>query len=177
MKYFTPELIDLLSSSDDDVVDAAEVEWERRLEHYERDLQLIEPELPPHIREFNGLLLHDARVYSLARQGDRLIIVLRKDIPPRDLVVITYALTEEPLIDREALSPKERSPVMDYLYNEFRLVQDGASRIFEESILFGNGWEVQLRFRDVQFTLAEPIYPLPGTTGTPTGQAFEVESA
>jgi len=29
----------------------------------------------------------------------------------------------------------------------------------QQSIVFGNGWEMTLRFADVRVTLAEPIYP------------------
>ena len=99
------------------------------------------------------------RVYSMARKGDQLIMVLLKDIPPRDLVILTYVLTEEPYIDPVALPPADRSPVMDFLYDEFDLVRIGDEQHYTQSILFGNGWEVRLRFRDVRVTLAEPLYP------------------
>jgi hypothetical protein len=101
MKYFTPELIARLASSDDAVVNAAEAEWDRRQQAYEEEIQRIEPELPEHVREFNNLLLHDARVESLVRRDGQLILVLRKDIPPRDLVIIAYTLAGEPVIDRD----------------------------------------------------------------------------
>lgn len=164
MKYFTPELIARLNSPDNSVADAATEEWEKRLEQYERDLQEVEPQLPEHIREFNGLLLHDARVYSLARHGDRLVMILRKDIPPRDLVIIDYVLSEEPSINREALSPLYRDPAMEFLYDEFTVVRQGDVPLYEQSILFSNAWEVRLRFVDVRVTLADPIYSLAGTT-------------
>ena len=51
-------------------------------EEYEEALRKIELARPQHLRDFNGLLLHDARVYSMARQGDQFIMVLKKDIPP-----------------------------------------------------------------------------------------------
>src|SRR5258708_37364578 len=113
MKFFTPELIENLDSTDKAVANAADAEWDRRLEEYESTLQRISCELPDHIREFNNLLLHDARVGSIARNGDRLIMVLHKDIPPRDVVILTYLLTEAPYVDPVALPPKHRSPVMD----------------------------------------------------------------
>jgi hypothetical protein len=160
VNYFTPELMDRLNSPHDAIADAADAEWDRRLEKYERELRQIESQLPEHVRAFNSLLLHDARVLSLARQGDRLIMVMRKDIPPRDVVTITYTLDAEPFLDREALPPAHRSRVMDYLYNEFDLEREGDATGYTESILFSNGWELRLRFRDVQVTLAEPIYTL-----------------
>ena len=149
MKYFTPDLLALLANAEDAVANAAEAEWERRLEAYEAELRRIEPDLPEHVREFNNLLLHDARVYSLARQGDHLILVLHKDVPPRDLVIITYALAGEPVIDREALPLETRSAVMDFDYDELAVVREGTQILYAQSILFSNGWEVRLRFRDV----------------------------
>ena len=35
--------------------------------------------------------------------------------------------------------------------------------MYQHSIVFGNGWEMTLRFADVRVTLAEPIYPVAGT--------------
>jgi hypothetical protein len=158
MNYFTPELMKQLDSPDPAVANAADAEWDRRQEEYERKLQRLEPDLPEHIRTFNGLLLHDARVVSIAREGDRLLLVLHKDIPPHDLVILTYRLVSDPVIDREALPIGERSPVMDYLYNEFDLVRTDGETYYTESILFSNGWEIRLRFHDVQVTRADPIF-------------------
>lgn len=119
------------------------------------------------MREFTGLLLHDAHVHGIARQGNQLILILHKDIPPCDLAIVTYTLTEEPWIDYEALPAGERSPVMDYLYDEFNVLQDGPTTSYTENILFSNGWEIRLRFRDVQVTLGQPVYPLPDTMLVP----------
>jgi hypothetical protein len=158
MKYFTPELLGRLGSSDEATFKIADTEWDRRLEAYEQHLGLLEPSLPKHIREFNDLLLHDARVHGIARQGNQFIVILRKDVPPCDLVLLTYTLNAEPRIDRQALPPEERSPVMDYLYNEFDMVRDGPTTCYTEDILFSNGWEIGLSFRDVQVTLAQTLY-------------------
>jgi hypothetical protein len=167
MRYFTPELLALLGADDNAVVRAAEAEWERRLAAYEEDLRRIEPELPEHVRAFNDLLLHDARVYSLARQGDQFIMVLHKDIPPRHLVILTYTLANEPTINTEALPPDTRSEVMDFDYDEFGVMQEDNQAIFTQSILFSNGWEVQLRFHDVRFILAEPLFASPALASLP----------
>ncbi len=158
MTYFTPELMERLDSSDPAVANAADAEWDQRQEEYELKLQRLEPELPEHIRAFNDLLLHDARVYNIARAENRLLLVLHMNIPPRDLVILSYFLAGEPIINREALPAAERSPVMDYLYNEFDRIGTGGEKFYTESILFSNGWEIQLRFRDVQVTRADPIF-------------------
>jgi hypothetical protein len=154
MRYFTPELIARLNCSDPAEADAADAEWDRRQEEYEAELAHIEPTLPEHLRAFNELLLHDAGVLSLARQGEQLILVLHKDIPPRDLVIITYTLAGEPDFDMEALPVGMRSPMMNFDYDEFG-VEKG---VYTQSMLFSNGWEVRLRFRDVRFVVAEPLF-------------------
>src|SRR5262249_21370660 len=145
MKYFTPDLIERFGSPDDAVARAADAEWESLGEQYEQHLRDIEPGLPNHIREFTNLLLHDARVWSIARKGNQLFMVLKKDIPPRDLVILTYTMTKEPYLDPKALPASERSPVIDFLYDEFDLIRTGEQKQYTQWILFGNGWEMRLR--------------------------------
>jgi hypothetical protein len=89
---------------------------------------------------------------------------MRKDIPPRDVVILTYFLSEEPVIDKGPLPPDQWGTTLDYMYDEFELVRLAEQKTYAQSILFGNGWEISLRFSDVQVTLAEPVYPLPNTT-------------
>jgi hypothetical protein len=177
MKFFTRELLERYGSQDDMVANAADAEWEAVLERYERYLQSIEGQLPEPIREFTKLLLHDAIVWSIARQANKLIMVMHKDIPPRNVVILTYTLTQEPAIDKEALSPEHRGPIMDFQYDEFELVSGGDRPIYSQSIVFGNGWEMSLRFSDVQVTLAEPVYPLAGTMLVAVSDAVSARSA
>jgi hypothetical protein len=161
MKFFTRELLERCASTDDAVARAAEAEWEAANERYEEHLRAIDSALPEHIRTFNTLLLHDALVWSIARQGDRLLMVLRKDVPPRNLVLLTYTLVDEPGLDPQFLPPGQRLQVMDFLYDELDIVDDGEGKTFRQSVVFGNGWELTLRFSDVQIIQAEPIYPPP----------------
>jgi Protein of unknown function (DUF4085) len=177
MKYFTRALMEPYGSDEDSVSLAAHDEWEQVLQRYERYLQSIEPKLPESIRAFLELRLHDAIVWSIARQGNHLTMVLRKDIPPRDLVLLTYTLTAEPTIDKEAMSPDYREGVMDFQYDEFELINEGDRKLYAQTIQFGNGWEMSLRFSDVQVTVAEPVYPVPGTSLVPISNSFPARSA
>src|SRR5262249_41510487 len=147
---------------------AAEREWELANERYETRQQEIEPLLPAHVREFNHLLLHDALVLSIGRAGSLLIMVLRKDIPPQELVEIRYTLLEAPHFDPAALPAEQRLQVLDFQYDEFDVETRDGTLVYSQSIVFGNGWELDLRFRDVQVTLAEPLYPAAGTLLVPT---------
>jgi len=177
MKYFTRALMERYGSDEDSVSQAAHDEWEQVLQRYERYLDFIQPELPESIRAFLELRLHDAMVWSIARQDHHLIMVLRKDIPPRDLVLLTYTLTAEPTIDKEALSPDIQGEVMDFQYDEFELIQEGDRKSYAQTIQFGNGWELSLRFSDVQVTVADPVYPVPGTTLVPISSSLLSRSA
>jgi hypothetical protein len=162
MKYFTRDLLERCGSTDEAVASVAAREWEAANARYEEHLRSIEPRLPDHIRDFNNLLLHDALVWSIARQDDNLIMILRKDIPPRNLVILSYTLTREPEINPEALPPEQRLQVMDFQLDEFE-VQEGSGTVYSQSILFGNGWEMTLYFSDVRVIQAEPLYPFPET--------------
>jgi hypothetical protein len=163
MKHFTPDLIERYGSLDSSVADAADAEWEAALARYDGYLQSITPKLPQHVQQFNRLLLHDAIVWSIARQDHKLIMVMRMDAPPRDTVILGYTLVNDPVINKEVLSREHRTAVMAYQYDEFELIEENGRQVYAQSIIFANGWEMSLRFSDVQVTLAEPVYPLGNT--------------
>jgi hypothetical protein len=167
MKFFTPELLDRYSSADPVTASAAEVEWESVNERYAQHLQALESELPAHLRDFNALLLHDASLLSLAREGGRLIMVLKKDIPPRDLVFLRYELTEEPVLVPFARSVRDWQQPTSFDFDEFDREQEERGTVYTQAIVFANGWELRLRFRDVQATLAEPWVPSNGQAAVP----------
>jgi hypothetical protein len=109
MKCFTRDLYRRCHFTDETILNAACEEWEQANEAYEQHLAAIEPEFPPHLREFAGLLLHDTKVQSIARQGNQLILILHKDSPPRDLVILNYELEGEPVMEPFAVaSPSAR---------------------------------------------------------------------
>jgi hypothetical protein len=174
MKFFTPGLYDRCRSSDETILNAACEDWERANEAYERHLQTIEADFPPHIREFAGLLLHDAKVQSIGRQGKELIMVLHKDIPPRELVVLRYDLESDPVVAPFAGNSVPWERPTDFQFDELDVVHESGRALYLETIVFGNGWRMDLRFRDVQVTVAQPIYPsstesvIPALPTTPT---------
>jgi hypothetical protein len=176
MKYYTRGLIERFGSYDETVASAAQAEVEAVSARYEQHLQQIRPAFPPDLRRLvDEVLLHDADVLSIAHRTGLLFMGLRKDIPPRDVVLLTYTLTEEPWIDKSALAPEDCTPVMQFLYDEFDLIHTGSDVHYTQSILFSNGWEMRLRFSDVQMILAKPLYPPPGVNGirwvsSPAGQ-------
>jgi hypothetical protein len=156
MRFFTDQLRQRCRSDDDSVVAAAEQEWEAANERYEEHLRAFESRLPEHIRQFSDLLLHDALVRDIARRGDQLILVLLKDVPPRDVVILTYTLVGEPEIRRPSSAETQ---VMDFQFDELDFVDGPGGLTYVQEIVFGNGWELTLRFKDVRITLADAVYP------------------
>jgi hypothetical protein len=159
MKFFTRDLYRRCRSIDEGILNAACEEWEQANEAYERHLAAIEPEFPPHLRDFAELLLHDAKVQSIARQGKQLILVLHKDIPPRDLVILCYELEGEPNVEPFADAPTDWSRPTTFQFDELEVEREGEVKIYCQSIVFANGWLMRLRFRDVRVTVAQSVYP------------------
>ncbi len=162
MKYFTPDLFVRAQGPDPAMMDGADAEWEAAEARYEQRLRELGPVIEPTLRRLEGVLLHDAAVTSISRRGDQFVVVLLKDIPPRDVVTLTYTLTGEPTIDQNALPPQQRSGVMQYLYDEFDAAPDESGTHLTHSILFSNGWEINLPLRDLDVSLTGAVYPLPG---------------
>jgi hypothetical protein len=158
MKYFTRDLYRRCQSDDESVLDAACREWEQANERYDQHVQAIEARMSPHLREFTALLLHDARVQAIGQRDGRLLVVLHKDIPPRDLVVLDYQLEAEPVLEPFTDAPRDWSGQTDFQFDELDVASDDPL-VYSQAIVFGNGWLMRLLFRDVRVTLAEPVYP------------------
>jgi hypothetical protein len=167
MKFFTRELYERCQSDDDAVLDAAEEEWESALEHCEQHLQAIGAQLPAHLRQFQELLLHDAVVQSIAREGDRLFLILRTDIPPHDLVILCYDLEREPVLEPFARCPRDWGPSTDFNCDEFDVIHEEGRALYTQDIVFGNGWLLRLCFRDVRVTRAASLFPVEAGAAIP----------
>jgi hypothetical protein len=177
MKYFTPELYVRGQSRDDDVVGEVERLWEEAGERYVSALEQIQADLPPGPRYLlDNFYLHDAVICAMGRQDERFIIVLQVDTPPHELLVLTYRLIGEPGIDEAALPPEHRSPNgrVEWMYDEVDL-ERGTVPVSTQTILFSNGWEVRLRFRDVEVMPADPLLPVPRAGPTTRRGIVEVK--
>lgn len=163
MKYFTPDLYVHLQDQDDAAMDAADAAWEAASQRYDAYLQTILPDLPASVRQLlDGYCLHDAEVLSAGRQGDAFVILLRLDVPPNDWLSITYMLTEAPVIDRSVFPTEHRTSYMGWLYEELEVRDTVDRNHYLHSILFSNGWEIQVPFRDVRLATVQPVYPCSG---------------
>src|SRR5438132_3187054 len=76
MKYFTPQLYERLQNFDPAAMAAADAEWEAASQRYEQHLEQLGAALVPVLKNFEGILLHDAAVLGISRRGDQFSIVL-----------------------------------------------------------------------------------------------------
>jgi hypothetical protein len=166
MKYFTPDLIQRGNSRDDDVADAASEEWERAIVRSERRWKKIRSAFPAAVQQFNDdqICLHDAEVLSIGQEGDRFVIVVEPEPPARTVVLLTYTLDGEPVIDPTALPDREGVSRPLWMYEEWDL--DRQKRCLFE-VLLTNGWSVKLRFRDFQYLIAQRLFPVPKEAAEP----------
>lgn len=160
MKFFTPQLYAQLQSKDAASMNAADAAWELASAQYDSHLLLLGRAVQPVLEKFQGILLHDAEVLSILRQGNRLLFTLRREIPPRSVVTLVYTLAAEPFVNKTAIEPENCAKAMWFEYDEIDVVSHGDETVFEHSILFSNGWEIRVQFRDVMIEFAEPVYPV-----------------
>src|SRR5260370_808273 len=106
MRFFTPDRYLVLQNTDPTVMNAADTAWEDAVERHDAYLRNIDSELPGSVRNLlDGYCLHDARVLSIGKRGDEFVISLQLDVPPKDLLTITYTLAGQPEIDKQAFAP------------------------------------------------------------------------
>jgi hypothetical protein len=164
MNYFTRERYLALQERGDEAMDAADAAWAEAVARYDAYLLTIRPEMPEGVREvLDGFYLHDARVLSMGRRGDTFVISLQLDVPPNELLTITYTLAGAPEIQQELFPWATAGKAPAWLYEELELVREGERSHFVHSILFSNGWEVRLAFREVHLATAYPTFPYPRT--------------
>jgi hypothetical protein len=164
MKYFTPQrYVALQDFSSDEVMNAAETVWEAAVDQYDIYYRSVEAALPAEYRRLQeSYYLHDAFVLYVGQQGSRFVIALQLDPPPRQILQLTYELTGEPYIDREALPAQQRSiGGVDWMHDEVELVSQ-TPLLCLHSILLGNGWELRLPFHSLRVEEAQALLPANG---------------
>ncbi len=159
MKFFTPELHMAFYTDDRAEFLATHERWEDANVRYLAHVEAIRPKLPQIFRLYEQVLLHDAHVTSMHRDGERFVLTLEPELDTVHLVVLDYSLLGEPRI-QTVLPPGECSPYPQYLYDELDLDEpDGQTPTFRHDILLSNGWEVSLRFRCVEVSMPQRLLP------------------
>src|SRR4051794_9920291 len=162
MKYFTPELLERVASADDAVADAAHQEWERAIVRSNQHWRRIQAAFPEDVRRFEqeAVCLHDAQVLSMGAEGENFVAVLQMEPPGEKMVLLSFTLVEEPVIDPHALDGHGDDEFVTWLYEEWDL---GRRKRCCFEVLLSNGWSVKLRFRDFHFQILPKF--LPARTG------------
>jgi len=158
MKYFTAEHYLRGNSTNEDDLRGIEEVWERALRAYRRRWNRIRHAFPRIVQHFvaKNVCLHDAHVLSMTRTGKKLVMVLEREPPSHDLVILTFTLAGELEIDMAALPVRRESGIVAWLYEEWDLDQRGQC-FFE--VLLSNGWSVKLPFRDFRYSIGEQLLP------------------
>ena len=173
MKYFTPQLIVMGQSKDDQILEEQQRLWDEAGERYVAYLDSVRPRFPTGLRQIDeSYYLHDAIIRGMGRRGEVFVMILQLDTPPQSILTFTYDLVEDPIIRKNVL-PEEicgTGSVVDWQYNELEMVP-GKPPNWRESLLLSNGWELTLHFRDVHVQEVQAVLPAP-RNGTVSGILF-----
>ena len=144
MRYFTPQLVLQLNSSNSQTVDHAMGQWEGATAAYRKNLQRIRHEMPSQSRPITELSLHDWNLLKVVANPETsrpksavtsASIVLEHD---REIVILWYSLSQKLKVigaPREwSLSRKS----VHWLYDEVDTTGNGQES-FVHRILFSDG--------------------------------------
>jgi hypothetical protein len=171
MKYFTPERYLCLGNLDDEKdFLAAQQQWEDAIADYRKQFQRIRKQLPRGLRTLvESVYLHDARVLTMHSLEQDFFVTLQPPSTPEHLVVLSYSLVEEPIVEQQVLPPERCREPIEWLYDELDLDRPEGPRglparegkpTFRHDILLSNGWEVRLHFRSARVKRPLRIIPV-----------------
>jgi hypothetical protein len=131
MNYFTPELIEMGRSDDDDILDEQDRLWGEASARYAQYLQEVKEGFPKGLRRlFARYYLHDAIIHRIGQKDRIFLVELQLDTPPHAFLTLRYRLLRPAVVNKESLPRACRSqgPAVEWLYSEIR-------RLSKEEIL------------------------------------------
>jgi hypothetical protein len=164
MKYFTSDLYSRLQEMDKpSKLHVALQEWDQAARNYDQQLQKILPDFPRTLRRLvSDYPLHDGDVLSVGDGGDTFVILVQLENAPNDLVEMVYFLKSKPEIDKFALPGQFCSPSPQWLHDEISIephYRPNEAKTFVHDIQLSNGWEVKLRFSDLELRRYDALLP------------------
>ncbi len=158
MRFFSPELYIRFNSSDDEVADLANEEWEKALQEYKHHLVSIRDQMPSQVRKVAELCLHDAEVLGFQKEIQSAyglpepfwpgsiwsvlaLVFLKQDGDIRSLFYFLWDPVREYPAREDWQFSKSRK---HWLYDEVEV--GSAHRGFLHRILFSDGTIVEIPF-------------------------------
>jgi hypothetical protein len=157
MRFFTPELYLRYNSSDDEVADLADSEWENALEQYKHYLDSIRDRMPLNVRQLAELCLHDAEVLGFQKEIQSAFPFAEPFRPGWSVVSIVSLKQAQSvktlfyfLWDRIREYPANQDWQFSklgrhWLYDEVDIAQDNRG-MFLHRVLFSDGSVVEIPF-------------------------------
>jgi hypothetical protein len=183
MKYFTPELLARCRSLDDDVADAAALEWEKAIAAYQARIRVIRLRFPANVRRLLGRVsLHDAKVLAITvgKGSPRFTLLVRLEgsaSRPGTVLELDYLLVAGPwggvAFRKPAQFGNGAAGLGWVLHDEFDLDEDRA--FFTHSLLLSGGDEIAVRFHGLSVRQLDEAFvsPLGLTEGEKTWPLVE----
>jgi hypothetical protein len=175
MKYMTPALLARFRSKDETKAERAAAQWDQVCRAYDNHLKRIRPSLPRAARSLlHCFCLHDARVLMMVLREEPLALSIFLELAtPRDEgVQLVYVLVKGPAFLSHPSLQEAKAPLV-WLYDEFEVQRTKGAPAFKHSILFANGWELRLSFREMRLTrykkIFSPTMDHPGENGAREG--------
>lgn len=163
MNFFTPELVLQSRSDDDDVAEAAGLQWQEARLAYRQRLKDISPQLragQAEQRIYERACLHGSQVLQVGQSQEKLRIDFQLEgynREPGDIFTITYELPEgieQPFQVKEMPALAEHRHNFITLYDELDF--DDGNRCLMHLILL-SGVELQIRFIKVTTSRMRPV--------------------
>jgi len=161
MRFFTPELYLRFNSSDDDIADRANEEWEEALEGYGEQLTRLRSKMPSPVRELADMCFHDWDFLGLDLRNQALngwnghqdanlwlefaIVSLHEKNEVISLIYTIWDHVRENEPQTDWPFSKNRS---HWMYDEIDLAPN-RNELFVHRILFSNGRVLEIPFRSV----------------------------
>ena len=152
MKFFTPELCVRFNSSNDEIADRANEEWEAALSAYQQHLASIRDQMPSPAEKLAGLCLHDAELLACEAaeawfplQLRSAVVSVRQD---NQIVSLFYTLWGH---IREQPSPEGwpfSKASIHWLYDEVDVESWGTHRLLHR-VLLSDGRVLEIPFLTV----------------------------
>jgi hypothetical protein len=160
MRFFTPELFLRFNSTDDEVADRADEEWEAAIQEYRDHLDRLGDQLPAQVKKLASLCLHDAEILALEQPIEPLFAVSSEHVPPwsgfailsvrqgDEVVILFYSLWDRVNEHR----PEDPWPFSrqrpHWLYDEIDVAPNRQDR-FIHRVLLSDGTIMEIPFVSV----------------------------